>query len=142
MKKKDKLYRSALKTTDLAEAATLLTQAHEAGSHDAAYLLGSWHLTGKHIASGDKAAVQYLQFALEGDVPEAYFDLAICYESGKGVKKDKRKAFLHYMEAALLGHPRALYAVGRCYYHGVGVEKDEDLAKIWLSRSNDSLEMD
>ncbi|WP_295116640.1 tetratricopeptide repeat protein [uncultured Chitinophaga sp.] len=141
MKKHEKIYREAVKllrehkSENLTAAYTLLKDAHSAGNHDAAYMIASWHLSGIHVAQSFEQAIPYLQFAIEGDIPEAYFDLAVSLETGQGTAKNERQAFLYYMEAALLGDKGAIYEVGRCFYHGVGVAADQELARVWLSRS-------
>ena len=141
MKKHEKIYREAVKLLredkdeNLPLAYAALKEAFDAGSHDAAYLLASWHLSGTHVPQSFEKAIPYLQFAIEGDVADAYFDLAVSLETGQGIAKDERQAFLYYMEAALLGDKGAIYEVGRCFFHGVGVAADKEVARVWLSRS-------
>jgi TPR repeat protein len=65
----------------------------------------------------------------------AHYDLAVCYETGKGVGKSLKRAFQHYMQAAQQGHDKAAHSVGRMYFHGIGVRKDRAAADIWLDRA-------
>jgi TPR repeat protein len=58
---------------------------------------------------------------------DAYFDIAVCYETGKGTKKDLRKAFQSYLLASFYGDNKAKYEVGRCFYYGIGISKDTEL---------------
>ncbi|MDF2380341.1 sel1 repeat family protein [Nostoc ellipsosporum NOK] len=58
--------------------------------------------------------------------------MAICYEAGQGVKRNKKQAFFNYLSAALLGDKQSIYEVGRCYFYGIGVPKDIIMSKRWL----------
>jgi len=44
--------------------------------------------------------------AENGDM-QAQFDLALCYQTGEGIKKDMKKAKFWYMKAAGQGHQEA-----------------------------------
>jgi TPR repeat protein len=57
------------------------------------------------------------------------------YAEGWGVRKNSRRAFEWYLQAARDGHPEALYFVGVSYLYGEGVTKDEAEAFQWLRRS-------
>jgi uncharacterized protein len=87
---------------------------------------------GKFFKKDLKKAVEFLTDAANENVKEALYDLAVCYEKGVGVEKDKFKAFLLYLKASLLGEEQSLYEVGRCYYYGLGIEKNVKIARIWL----------
>jgi TPR repeat protein len=71
----------------------------------------------------------------EGNNSHAYFDLAVCYEKGVGLKRDLKKAFLNYLKSSLLGDRKAFNEVGRCYYYGIGINKNAEIGKIWLSHA-------
>lgn len=60
------------------------------------------------------------------------------YSSGSGgVKRDIKKAFELYVEAAEAGHPLAQCRVGACYYYGSGTGKDKKKAfKYWEMSAN------
>ncbi len=47
-----------------------------------------------------------------------------CYDSGKGVKKDSKKAVFWYEKAAEQGETTSIYNLGQCYYYGRGVKQD------------------
>lgn len=79
--------------------------------------------------------VKLLKIAATLQVPEAIFDLAVCYESGKGVNKSPKKAFELYLIAALNGDLDSMVSVGRCYYYGIGIEKNIRISKIWLDKA-------
>jgi TPR repeat protein len=54
---------------------------------------------------------------------------------GVGINKNIKKAFEHYLKAALLGDRQAIYEVGRCIYYGLGVSKNLSIASIWLEHA-------
>jgi uncharacterized protein len=64
-----------------------------------------------------------------------FFDLAVCYEKGVGVKRNYKKGFECYLNAALLGDKQAVYEVGRCYYYGIGISKNINISRIWLKHA-------
>lgn len=116
--------------------ADLLKEACAAGEPRAAYALATWHLFGHAGFPRDvKKAVKLLRAASKANVPAAHFDLAVCYETGQGVKKNETIAYRHYLAAALYGDEDAFNEVGRCLYHGIGVERDRRVAAVWLDRA-------
>ena len=73
--------------------------------------------------------------AASGGKADAQFELALCYDEGKGVEEDKYKAFKWFKKAADQGHARAQNAVGLCYEYGDGVEKNMNEAIRWYKIS-------
>lgn len=68
----------------------------------------------------------YRNFALSasmGYLPAAVA-LGSCYEEGIGARKDRRRAFLWYENAAKQKDAVAEYRLGRCYFLGIGVNRD------------------
>lgn len=49
--------------------------------------------------------------AEEGDMT-AQYDLALCFQSGSGIRKDEKQAALWFMRAAAQGHVEAKAIVG------------------------------
>ena len=92
---------------------------------------------GENVDTDWNKAVFLLKRASNSKNPDALYDLAVCYEEGKGIKQDKCKAFELYLQAALRGDEQSIHEVGRCYYYGFGVEEDRDLADIWLERAEE-----
>ncbi|MFZ5610090.1 MAG: tetratricopeptide repeat protein [Pseudomonadota bacterium] len=123
---------------DVAVATSHLRMAIENGSAEAAYALATWYLHGKEpiIKKSRKKAIELLREASECGVASANFDLAVCYEIGHGLRKSEKKAFIHYLRAALLGDKDAAESIGRMYYHGIGVKRDRALAKVWLEEAD------
>jgi len=82
-----------------------------------------------------RKAVTLLRQAAKQNVPDALYDMALCYEKGTGVRKNLRLAMEYYLRAALEGDKQSVYEVGRCYYWGIGVDKDRRLSWICLDRA-------
>ena len=60
--------------------------------------------------------------------PPAIRMLARLYETGRGIKKDRQRAFSWYKSAVEAGDMHAEYDLGRCYAYGIGTAFDYDLA--------------
>lgn len=67
----------------------------------------------------------------EKGILAAQYDLAIMYESGKGVAQDKNRAFEWFQKAAVAGHPDALFDLGYKYYTGDHGATTPDYAKAF-----------
>jgi TPR repeat protein len=65
------------------------------------------------------------------------YNLAWCYENGRGIEKDEATAAKLYRKAAVQGHARAQHNLGWCLMRGRGVECDEEEAVVWFRRSAD-----
>ena len=74
---------------------------------------------------------------VDKNVPEACYDLAVCYEKPAGVAENLEKAFELYVKAALHGDKQSFHEVGRCYYYGIGVAQNRNLADTWLERAKE-----
>ncbi|MFY0254335.1 tetratricopeptide repeat protein [Chitinophaga sp. 30R24] len=114
-----------------------MKQSANKGNAEALYAIGTWYLHGTFVEKNPFLAVEYFLISIEGNYSNAYFDLAVCYENGDGVKKSFKKAFECYLNAALLGDKQAIYEVGRCYYYGIGISKNEGIANIWLRQAKE-----
>lgn len=119
-------------------ALRLLKKAYKDGNPHAAYALATWYLRGcGGLEKKPLKAVELLEMASAKGIPGAMFDLAVCFESGEGVKKDQRRAAMLYMVAALKGDPQSYFEVGRCFYYGIGVKKDRELAELWFDKAGE-----
>lgn len=75
--------------------------------------------------------------ASKGNVVSCY-NLACCYNRGKGMEVDKDKAFRWFMAAAEAGDSDAQFQVGNFYFEGIGsVKEDNAKAAYWLQKSAD-----
>lgn len=93
-------------------------------------------------AEGDRKADYYESFkwykmAADRSSAEGAYHSAKCYESGKGVKKNLKKAFELYKAAADEGFAPALNELGRYYIYGISCECDEARAFSLLKKSAD-----
>ncbi len=118
-------------------AALLLRSSVKKGNASAAYALATWYLFGQrpYIQEDFNRAAQLLKMAAVANLPEALHDLAVSYELGRGLKKNSRQAFRHYLKAAIRGDGDSIFEVGRCLYWGIGVPADRGLAAIWYERA-------
>ncbi|MDO6587949.1 caspase family protein [Salipiger sp. 1_MG-2023] len=83
-------------------------------------------------------AAEYLTRAAEGGSPEAQFELARQYETGKGVAQDPARALELYQAAARQDYPDALNEMGFFQYQGMlGLPADPAKAMIYFERAAD-----
>lgn len=142
MAKGDKLYYKALHLAeqedyDYHDVLHLLSESIKLGNKKASYALATWYLNGFHVRKNFKKAFPLLQFAIQGGpengfvlYKDALTDIAVCYELGNGVKKDKHKAYYYYFLAALNGDIQAKQELSRCLYYGIGITKDVELSSL------------
>ncbi|MCR5079082.1 MAG: sel1 repeat family protein [Bacilli bacterium] len=119
---------------DEEKAFSYLLSAYERKDPDAMYYLGRYYL-GK---DENEKAVSYFEEAAEYDHPHSIGNLAACYATGVGVKKDPKKAFGLYSRAAELGNPDSMALLGGYYERGEVTEVDKWQALYWYKRSLDS----
>ncbi len=74
------------------------------------------------INISDELYNRYLK-ALDGDGYEMYY-LGYCYEYGKGVTKDMKRALYWYSEATIEKSGAGIYSLAKCYEEGKGVKKN------------------
>jgi len=60
------------------------------------------------------------------------YGLGGCYNTGTGVKKNRKEAVKWYRMAAERGHKTAMFDLSACFMNGDGVEKDEAEGMKWL----------
>uniref|UniRef100_A0A1E1XLX5 Putative death ligand signal enhancer n=1 Tax=Amblyomma sculptum TaxID=1581419 RepID=A0A1E1XLX5_AMBSC len=70
------------------------------------------------LSTNEKKALESFKRAKMLGSARAYYNLGVCYETGKGVGRDLDKAVMHYKEASLRGHPQATYNLGVLYLNG------------------------
>jgi uncharacterized protein len=98
----------------------------------AEYSLATWFLSGAYgYPEAPVRAVRLLRRAAAGGIPDAMFDLAVSYETGKGARRDLCAAFQWYVRAALRGDRAACVHVANCYASGTGVPTDIESALLW-----------
>ena len=84
--------------------------------------------------SQQREAKDFIEEAKEG-VPEAQFNLALCYARGNGVEQSYSKAAYWYERAAMKGNDRAQFNLALSYYEGKGVEQSYSQAAYWLQKA-------
>jgi len=75
-------------------------------------------------------ASHLLKKAEEGDTV-AQYQLAYCYQTGKGVARNTDECVRWYTLAAMHGHAASQHNLGVLYLTGEGVEKDYEQAYTW-----------
>jgi len=121
---------------NLKRGLALLQRAVELGDATAALALANYY---ESIAAADPKAldkrVQWLKRAADQEIPEALFQLALCYEAGKGVKSNQKLASGLYRRAAGKGHTLSMLKLAEAYANGRGVEPDIAAAKHWYAKA-------
>ena len=101
--------------------------------------LPGWDLyeqAGQHFKSGDHAgAAKIVISSAKAGNPIAQLRLAMLYEAGDGVPRDKKEAFAWYLRAAQAGEPGAQSEVGGYYEEGDGVPENWPVAAQWYQQS-------
>nr|WP_304259827.1 HD domain-containing protein [Phascolarctobacterium succinatutens] len=123
---------------DMDEAVEYFHKAAEAGSVDAMCVLGDIYDEGNEemdIEPDLKKSFYWYNEAAKNGHAEAQFNVAKCYENGKGTRKNRPKAFEWYQRAAEQGHSGAMNDIGIYYAQGVVVEQDYDEAFKWFKRA-------
>lgn len=86
----------------------------------------------------DAKAISYLRPAAEAGIVDAQFQLACCYEQGRGLPlplADEKSAFEWYNKAARQNHGLAQFQVACRYEVGLGTTKDAAKAVHWYSNA-------
>ncbi len=88
---------------------------------------------GKHKEGFDE-----LKHAAKGKLPDAYYNLALCYLQGIGRERDEHMAAKLFHWAAGKGCAEAQYNLGLCYARGVGVKQNMTKAVQWWQQAAES----
>ncbi|KXB91570.1 tetratricopeptide repeat protein [Megasphaera hutchinsoni] len=129
-------------------------KAADQGYAAAQYQLGVCYEEGKGVVRDYATAIKWYQkaadqgnvfsrnrinelqkrMAEQGDAA-AQYQLGVCYEHGKGVTQDYKKAVEWYQKAAEQGHTAAQYYLSLCYAKGKGVAQDFVKAVKWSKKA-------
>ncbi|KAM0893915.1 hypothetical protein ACQ4PT_024816 [Festuca glaucescens] len=82
-------------------------------------------------------AVRWFYPAASAGNVRAQYNLGLCLQNGKGIKRNQREAAKWYLRAAEGGNVRAMYNVSLCYCLGEGFTQDHVRAKKWLQLAAD-----
>ena len=106
--------------------------------HTLPFLLDS---TGVHCGRKDTGvdlpspADRCLKKAAAQGHADAQYNLGLYYATGRGVKKDRRRALHWYRKSAEQGESDAQVFVGYCYHEGEGVRRDDEEAVRWYRKA-------
>lgn len=115
------------------ETTAYLLKKAESGCADAQYRMGHRLAFGRcRPPNGMSLAMEYWQKAARQGHARACFHLACCYDFGKGVLANMKKAIRLYERAVELGSDAALYNLGKIYLDGERIKKDPWLATTYL----------
>lgn len=107
--------------------------AADADDPRALYSVGTWHLHGaRGYAKDIERGLELMERAARGGIREAWFALGVAYETGRGREPDARRAYLHYLRAAIRGDPHAISAVANCLASEHGTRLDHAEAQLWF----------
>jgi TPR repeat protein len=118
-----------------------LAWCHKAADQGFAPALATLGVLYAHLGQSDKA-LHYLQQAAQAGDPEAQYNLALMYRSGKGTARNLERAFEWLCQAAEQGVASAQSKLGVAYGAGEGVAADPIEAHKWLliaSRRGDAV---
>lgn len=79
-----------------------------------------------------KTAFKWYKKAAAMNYPEAIYEIAHCYERGKGVEQNNAEAITWYTKAATQGHVESQYILGKHYLEGDIVTKDYSNSIHWF----------
>ncbi len=80
-------------------------------------------------------AIQYYKYGAEWGSIDAAYELALIYQNGEGVEKDKKQAFRHLLKVAELGDPDEMFYAAISYFYGLnGAEEDPEKALFWAKK--------
>ena len=105
----------------------------EGGWASAQDSLGRWLRERERWA---ESARWYRRSAEQGD-PQARYGLGLAYYRGRGVPRDRERAFELMLQAARSGYVIAEYGVGLSYEDGHGTQRDLAKSRRWIQRAAD-----
>lgn len=115
-----------------AETARAMEAAAREGDPRAWYALATWHLHGSYgYGEAPHLAIPLLRRAAQGGVREAMYDLAVCFDLGKGTEENAAEAYRWYLRAALRGDLESIGLIANYTAAGHGVPPDSQLAVVW-----------
>lgn len=83
------------------------------------------------------AAVEWYDRSAREGYMQAQYNLAMCYEKGEGVQKDKREAARLFLLAAEQGDSESQFKISNCYRYGNGMAPNHEQAQRWLEMAAD-----
>lgn len=100
--------------------------------------LGSEYFNGTMIEKNRELAVLWFRGAAEEGHPVGQYELALCYQFGKGLIKNRieankwfKKAFRYRIKEANTGDSKSQFILAGMYNHGWGVDKNDKKCFYW-----------
>ena len=134
-----------------ADSLAKLTEKANQGDDKAQNTLGVWYFTGKNVQQNQERALKYWALSAKQNNPEAIGNMAMCYQQGKGTKKDSTMAFELYKKAIEKGNTLILkqhteladkqnnlfssLLLHELYSQGIGVKRNQDKAHQYLKKA-------
>ena len=116
----------------LPQIITLLQSAADQKCTEAMTLLGTVY---KDYLRDPARALEQFHQAVKHKDPQGHYELSHMYETGEGVPKDLRQAFIHCREAAEKFHVNAQFRLGLMFLHGCFYPKNVHSAEYWLRKA-------
>ena len=116
----------------LPQIITLLQSAADQKCTEAMTLLGTVY---KDYLRDPARALEQFHQAVKHKDPQGHYELSHMYETGEGVPKDLRQAFIHCREAAEKFHVNAQFRLGLMFLHGSFYPKNVHSAEYWLRKA-------
>ena len=116
----------------LPQIITLLQSAADRKNAKAMALLGTVY---KDHLKDPARALELFREVIKHKDPQGHYEISHMYETGEGVPKDMRQAFIHCREAARQFHTNAQFKLGLMFLRGSFHPKDLDEAEYWLRKA-------
>lgn len=112
-------------------------KAAELDHHYAAYMIGVYYMFGFEVEIDYVKALDYMDYGIRWDLPQAYHNTAVIYEDGGyGVDKDIVKAIRYYEGGSRLGYVSSMYRLGLIYFNDRGEFRDREKAYDLFSEAS------
>ena len=122
---------------DLSKAVKLFRGAAGKGDAEGMFILADYYLC-NNDKDYEKILGLLLSSAKKGNI-QAIECLADLYESGRGVKKNFKRALRFYTKAASEGRTISELKLGDYNYYGIGKESDIWAAKYWYRKAAEKM---
>jgi TPR repeat protein len=120
---------------DAQKATDLCFRAAKAGSVVAMNEMAVRYQKGAGAPQDNVAAIGWLTFAAQHDLPAAHVNLGACYENGIGVRQDFDQAGRHYAAAAQANFAPGEFLLGRMIEEGKGTKANPVHAYVLYTRA-------
>lgn len=112
-----------------------LEESAEAGSADAQFELGVWHIKNDLPSIKYEEALNWFAQAANQEHAKAQFYLGAMYEHGQGVEMDHAKAIKWFTSSAENGYPIAQNHLGWMLANGKGIAQNHEKAVYWFRKA-------